>query len=62
MNNNNKRIHHQDTHTGRGTKKNGIWNMISERNLEIQEKIDREKNGKYLGTHINISTEYGRAV
>ena len=36
--------------------------MISERNLEIQEKIDREKNGKYLGTHINISTEYGRDV
>ena len=36
--------------------------MTSERNLEIQENIEREKNGKYLSTHVNISTECGRAT
>lgn len=46
MNNNNTSIHHQDIHAERGTKKNGKWNMTSERNLEIQENIEREKNGK----------------
>ena len=62
MNNNNTSIHHSGIHAERGTKKNGKCNMTSERNLEIQENIEREKNGKYLSTHVNISTECGRAT